>query len=128
MKGAMLVLFPALLVGLRCASNEKPPSGGGPPSSQVALDNRWQDRSDRHELVFMGTVASLAPTNWDDRINRWVVTMRVDRTIAGEYTEEYFQFAVHSPTQSCLETGKSYQVCATWTGMGYKVDQRQWCK
>ena len=58
----------------------------------------------------------------------YVITMRVDRVVKGQFKGKTFQFRIHSPALSGLEVGKKYTVEAKRTKDGYTVDQYQWVR
>jgi hypothetical protein len=77
-------------------------------------------------LVFEGTVASIEISPLPQSRQNFIVTMRVDRVVRGQFGGKTFQFRVHSPSLSGLEVGKKYTVEAKRTKDGYAVDQHQW--
>jgi Ca-activated chloride channel family protein len=83
-------------------------------------------------LVFEGTVSSLEnrPTaNSADAThstNDWIVTVRIDHLVKGQFDGSTFRFRVHSPEQSGLSVGGKYTVEAQHARDGYTVDQDQW--
>ena len=78
------------------------------------------------DLVFVGTVESIEASPLPRSLANWIVTFRVDRIEAGDFSGETFSFRIHSPSRSGLESGKQYVVEANRTDTGYKVDQCQW--
>ena len=88
--------------------------GGGQPAAAAP----------RKPLVFEGTVLSIGQIADDFR--PWLVTVTVDKVVAGNFSEPTLSFAVHSPAMSGLEVGRSYTVRAVWKGRGYDVDPLQW--
>ena len=79
------------------------------------------------EMVVVGRVTSLKPGGGDES-RRWIVTIKVDKVVSGDFSGPTFQFAVHSPSQCGLEKGRSYTIEAVWDGTGYTVDELQWMK
>jgi hypothetical protein len=77
-------------------------------------------------LVFEGTVSSIEIVPLPESLKNFVVTMRVDRVVKGQFKGKSFQFRIHSPSLSELEVGKKYTVEAQRTKDGYTVDQYQW--
>jgi hypothetical protein len=78
------------------------------------------------KLVFEGTVSSIEISPLPQSHKNFIVTMRVDRVVKGEFKDKTFQFRIHSPTQSELEVSKSCTVVAQRTKGGFTVDQYQW--
>ena len=79
------------------------------------------------ELVLVGKVTSLT-LGAGDQLKRWIVTVKVETVVSGDFSHLTFQFAVHSPARSGLEKGRSYTIEAVWDGTGYTVDELQWMK
>jgi hypothetical protein len=79
------------------------------------------------EMVLVGKVTSLKPGGGNE-LKRWIVTVKVDKVVSGDFSGPTFQFAVHSPSQSGLEKGRSYTIEAVWDGTGYTVDELQWTR
>jgi predicted secreted protein len=77
-------------------------------------------------LVFDGTVASIEASPLPESTQNFVVTMKVDRVTKGQFQGKTFQFRIHSPSRSGLETGQKCTVEAKRTADGYVVDQNQW--
>jgi hypothetical protein len=87
-----------------------------------------QARSQDDLLVFEGTVASVEISQLPQSRKNFIVTVRVDRVIQGQFSGKTFQFRIHSPVQSGLEVGKKHTVEANRTKDGYTVDELQWMK
>jgi len=79
------------------------------------------------DLVLVGKVTSLK-LGGGDEIKRWIVTVKVEKVVTGDFSGPTLQFAVHSPAHSGLEKGRSYTIEAIWAGAGYTVDELQWMK
>ena len=77
-------------------------------------------------LVFEGTVTSIGIV--DNERKPWLITVKVTRVVAGEFSGSTFEFVVHSPARSGLEMGHSYTIEAVWNGKGYIVDENQWLR
>ena len=75
-------------------------------------------------LVFEGTVTSLR--TGVDEFRPWIVTVMVEKVIAGEFSEPMYQFAVHSPARAGLVEGESYTIEAIWRKTGYET--RRWTR
>ena len=78
------------------------------------------------DLVLVGTVKEIQPRGGARSRKRWLVVVKVDRVVSGEFSGTTFAFAIHSPANAGLQVGKTYTVKATWTGAGYVVDELQW--
>jgi len=79
------------------------------------------------KLVLTGTVTAISQIKATPRSKRnWAVTVRVDRVIAGEYTDPEFTFTVHSPARAGLAVGRRCTIEAAWTGQKYVVDDARW--
>ena len=76
------------------------------------------------DLVLVGRVSSI--TQGGTLPKPWIVTVDVEKIISGDFSGGQFAFAVHSPSRSGLEVGRSYTVRAAWKGKGYDVDENQW--
>jgi len=90
-----------------------------------ATPDRHASAQAKPDLVFHGTVQSVAASSIPQSRTNWVVTFRVDRVDSGEFSGKTFTFRIHSPSKSGLTTGKQYLVEATRIGTGYNVDQYQ---
>jgi len=92
--------------------------------SVPAEDNNAARRAD---LVFRGTITAIGPSPLPpESLLNWVITMRVERIIEGQFSGKEFSFRVHSPVQSGLLVGHAYRVRAKSTPAGYTVDPFQW--
>ncbi|MFL6520431.1 MAG: hypothetical protein ACJ8NS_09455 [Chthoniobacterales bacterium] len=80
------------------------------------------------ELVFRGTIIRIEQGVTADPFKSFVITTSVDKVLSGSFHGKQFQFAVHSPSQSGLGTGKQYTVRVTRTETGYTVDELQWVR
>ena len=80
------------------------------------------------DLEFIGTVTKIYPLASIRLRKNWAVVTHVDRVVSGEFSSMTFSFAIHSPTLSRLQVGRTYAIKATWTDKGYVVDELQWMK
>jgi hypothetical protein len=108
--GALVVLTPAWTLA-------EPP-----PRTTATESNHARD------LILVGRVTKIRSFVPADELSqkRWAITVKVKQVVAGTFAEPTFTFAVHSPSMSGLEVGKSYTIKATWTDDGYVVDELQW--
>ena len=79
-------------------------------------------------LVFEGMVTSIEISTIPMSTPNYVVTMRVDRVVKGQFKGKTFQFRIHSPALSGLEVDKKCTVEAKRTKDWYTVDQNQWMR
>ncbi len=79
-------------------------------------------------LVFEGLVSAIenAPIGMRGAFLDWIIRMRVEKIISGEFAGDAFAFRIHSPARSGLIVGKRCSVTAVWTEAGYTVDENQW--
>jgi len=124
--GAKRLVISILLVFLlaACAGDE------APATSQLdainAPDGTSLPDQGSGDLVVLGTAISLEPAAANGPIPLWIVTTKVDQIMSGDFAGDTFQFTVHSPAISGLETGRQYEIRATRTAEGYRVDPFQW--
>jgi hypothetical protein len=133
---ALALLGCVAVLALGCGTRAPAPSPGatstmasmtassGPGFAAPPVDPSAEAATLSRDLRFRGTVAAIDATHTDELSNRkWVVTMNVERILAGEFIGKTFAFRIHSPSKSGLVVGGSYTVEAKWTGDGYRVDQ-----
>jgi len=77
------------------------------------------------KLIFEGTVIDIIIDN-NDLKNKWIVKIRVDKIISGDFSGKTFSFRVHSPALSEIQKNKRYRVVAEETETGYKVNPYNW--
>lgn len=77
-------------------------------------------------LILKGKVIAIEPYHDPARRKRWLVTLHVEKVIAGKYTGDTFAFPIHSPTKSGLTDGGHYTVRIEPAADGYRVDELQW--
>ena len=80
------------------------------------------------DLQFIGTVTKIYPLASIRSRKNWAVLTHVDRVVSGDFSGTTFSFAIHSPTLSGLQVGRTYTIKATWIDKGYVVDELQWMK
>jgi hypothetical protein len=80
------------------------------------------------DLEFIGTVKKIYPLTSIRSRKNWAVVTHVDRVVSGDFSGMTFSFAIHSPTLSRLQVGRTYTIKATGTDKGYVVDELQWVK
>jgi len=74
--------------------------------------------------VLVGTVSKISQvTSRAPSRRSWAVTIQVEKTKAGTYSEPTFTFTMHSPARAGLAVGRRYTIEATWTGGKYVVDE-----
>lgn len=78
------------------------------------------------DLVLVGTVKEIQPRSRARSRKNWLVVIKVDQVVSGQFSGTKFAFAVHSPANAGLQVGRSYTVKATRTASGYEVDELQW--
>jgi hypothetical protein len=80
------------------------------------------------DLEFIGTVTKIYPLASVRSRKNWAVVTHVDKVVSGDFSGTTFTFAIHSPTLSGLQVGRTYTIKATWIEKGYVVDELQWMK
>ena len=80
------------------------------------------------DLEFIATVTKIYPLASIRLRKNWAVVTHVDRVVSGDFSGTTFTFAIHSPTLSGLQVGRTYTIKATWIDKGYAVDELQWMK
>ncbi len=80
------------------------------------------------DLEFIGTVTKIYPLASIRSRKNWAIVTHVDRVVSGDFAGTTFTFAIHSPTQSGLQVGRTYTIKAKWIDNGYVVDELQWMK
>jgi hypothetical protein len=123
-------LFVVVAVGVAACSPppERPPvvEPGELPAPNPAASGSASAAPGSDDLVFVGTVTSIAPADTRSHETRLVVNTRVERVLSGSFSGSHFSFAVHSPAKSGLEVGKQCSIRARRTPDGYRVDKTQW--
>jgi hypothetical protein len=124
------LLFLVLAVGVgACAQHPEqsaPVEANDLSAGNQAMNAPATGEPGSQDLVFLGTVTSMAPGHTGNTSKRWVVTTTVERVLSGRFSGSQFSFAIHSPAKSGLEVGKQYSIKATRTPTGYRVDEYQW--
>ena len=80
------------------------------------------------DLEFIGTITKIYTLTSIRSRKNWAVVTHVDRVVSGDFFGTTFSFAIHSPTLSGLQVGRTHTIKATWTDKGYVVDELQWMK
>lgn len=103
------------------------------PLAKVPAKQWWKEENERSSaatddgpLVFEGTVATIEISPLPESLRNFIIIMRVDRVVQGQFSGKTFQFRIHSPSLSGLKVGKTYTVEAKRTADGYTVDEFQW--
>lgn len=84
------------------------------PDGTVATKSEFGDRTEA-DLRLVGTVTAIGFRRPPDPVHRWVVTVRVERVLAGSFDGDTFSFVVHSPSQERLREGGRYVIEADRT-------------
>jgi hypothetical protein len=76
-------------------------------------------------LVFQGTVTKIENSPIPRSTQNWIITMRVDQILSGEFKGDHFSFRIHSPTKSGLTENGTYRIEASQSQDGYVVNAIQ---
>jgi hypothetical protein len=78
------------------------------------------------DLILRGRVTEIVRIPNSHRTAGWRVKVAVEQVLSGDFSEEFFSFAIHSPVKSGLAVGGVYTIRATRVADGYTVNATQW--